>query len=77
MTKLHISNLSSHDRLFSLDREMQQQVHGGFDQEIYNTLVKNKDYSTITYGQVAPNAFVFNIAIDRGENNQISQTLSA
>jgi hypothetical protein len=75
MTKLHIYNLSSHDHLVSLDSQMQQQVNGGFDKEVYNTLVNNKDHSTITYGNVGPDAFVFNIAIDRGKNNQISQTL--
>ena len=55
---------------------MQQQVQGGFDREIYETLKENRDYSSIAYGDVAPNAFAFNILIDRGEDNQISQTLS-
>ena len=77
MTKLHISNLNYNDCSVSLNSQMQQQVYGGFDQEIYSALVKNKDHSIIDYGEVAPNAFVFNVVIDRGENNQISQTLSA
>lgn len=74
MTKLSISELNPNDYLVSLNSQIQQQVYGGFNQEIYNTLVQNRDYSKITYGQVSPDTFVFNIAIDRGEGNEISQT---
>lgn len=76
MKKLQIYSLNSDDYYISLNCQMQQQVQGGFDREIYETLKENRDYSSIAYGDVAPNAFAFNILIDRGEDNQISQTLS-
>jgi hypothetical protein len=80
MIELKITNLNPGDDCINLNYQMQKQVQGGqggFDEEIYNALVENRENTMITYGQVAPNAFNMDIVIDNGENNQISQDPSS
>ena len=71
MIELKIANLKDNNCLTNLDRQMQKQVIGGLNQEIYD-LITSGDRQ-ITYGLTPSGAFEYNIVINNGENISINQ----
>ena len=71
MSDLRIVPLNSDNQFVNLDRQLQKQVIGGFNQEIYD-LITSGDRQ-ITYGITPSGAFEYNIVIDNGENILINQ----
>ncbi|WP_027844863.1 hypothetical protein [Mastigocoleus testarum] len=75
MAKLQIAHLNFNEYAISLNHQIQRQVKGGFNTELFNLLEQNKENIVGSYGDIPnANAFMFNIQIDIGSNNQIYQS---
>ena len=76
MTKLQVTEISYKEHSINLNHQIQKQIQGGINMELFNLLEQNKEGLMALYGNISPSAFMLNIVIDRGLNNQISQSPS-
>lgn len=76
MTKLQVTEINCKEQSINLNHQIQKQVQGGINMELFNLLEQNKEGLMALYGNLSPSAFMLNIVIDRGLNNQISQSPS-
>ena len=75
MAKLQIAYLNLNEYSISLNYQKQRQIQGGFNTELFNLLEQNKENIVGSYGDIPnANAFMLNIRIDLGSNNQINQS---
>lgn len=72
MTQLRVTNINDNEHFLSLTQQMQKQIKGGFNQEIY-ALLTSTDNEQVDYGYTDNGAFEYNIFVDNGENNLINQ----
>ena len=76
MTKLQINSLNLNEYSISLNHQIQKQVQGGINMGLFNLLEQNKKDLMASYGNIGENAFMLNLVIDYGLNNQIYQSPS-
>lgn len=76
MTKLQITDINFNEHSISLDPNIQRKVQGGINMRLFQLLEQNKKDLVTSHGNIAPNAFMLNIVIDHGFNNQIYQSPS-
>ena len=76
MIKLQITDINLNEHSISLDPKIQRKVQGGINMRLFQLLEQNQKDLVTSHGNIAPNAFMLNIVIDRGFNNQIYQSPS-